>query len=227
MNNQRGLDGIRKIEKIIGDRILTKVRAEIGSGEQGPTGPTGVSGSNGPTGPTGNGVIGPTGPLEPGPTGPTGSAGLTSSETIYACEVSMNTAIIPNNIDTEVNWDILLYDLDGIRGTDLSKLTIPVDGIYIICTQIRWGNNSDGIRSVSIYKNYDNSNSEILIRKSKSSSGTCIIKMERCLYLNAGDELSVIVFQNRGNTLSIASSEAGALTWGADTFFSLRSLILL
>jgi hypothetical protein len=143
-----------------------------------------------------------------------GSAGVGSATTGTsgggASFVSLNhntTQGMVNNTVQAVVFNTELQDTDGYHDTssNTSRVTVPTSGLYSISGNVRWPTNATGARDIYFRVNgagtfYGETDVAALASNDTITSSTTSI------YLNAGDYLELMGYQNSGGTLTLASS---------------------
>jgi hypothetical protein len=180
---------------------------------------------------------GPQGPKgDPGPQGPKGDPGALGANSVGAGEVqdgSLGTAelarsipavrvtgpgsgVIQNDTWTPLNLNVERYDTAAMHSpqTPTSRLTAPVDGIYLVTAQVRW-QSSFGRRVLSLRRNekvtVGGTTDLLTVPDDRAQEVTSQVR------LNAGDFIEAGVLQISGAPLSVLKdgeySPEFAMTW--------------
>lgn len=149
--------------------------------------------------------------------------GILQQNASTACEVLNSSApSIASSTYTELTWDTEGHDADGMHATDAAEIVIPDDGLYDLRAMVEWAANATGRREVRIYKDYGGGGEELLAWNEyidPSSTRTAQTFAARRVSLSAGDEVSVVVYQDSGGALACCSGGTGA-----NGFFSAASV---
>lgn len=118
--------------------------------------------------------------------------------------------------DTTLNFNSERYDTAGMHSTstNLSRLTAPVTGIYMVTAQIQWQDSGSGNRVIRLVKNGATNIAQADRMETGWLDGQDITTQVR---LVAGDYVEVVAYQNSGSTLNVESwpeqSPELAMTW--------------
>ena len=106
---------------------------------------------------------------------------------------------IPNRVATRVTWDSVREDSLGAFSTsDPSRLRIPDPGLYLVTVQAAWQDCSCGYRSIHLQIDGGGILSAMAL-PAKWEASEAIVWQGR---LQAGQTLSVWVYQDSGSTLT-------------------------
>lgn len=188
------------------------------TGAAGPTGATGPAGAQGATGPQGDiGATGPTGPSgatgATGPAGPQGEPG--AAEGALATLAAASTHSIADATATAVPWDLIQYDDSAFWNIGSpTRLTIPAGVTRVrLSAGIRWTANGTGNRKIQIRGNpagvYDANSiwASLDLVSDDTGDGTVASPI---IEVSEADYFEVIVTQNSGGALTIATTSAAA-----------------
>lgn len=92
-------------------------------------------------------------------------------------------------------------------GGDTSKIIAPVAGTYMILGQLVYEANANGCRQATIRKNGTIKIAYQLLQSVSNSSIVTIIQVSALVYLNVGDYVELIAYQNSGNDLLITGGQ--------------------
>lgn len=127
------------------------------------------------------------------------------SQSIPAARVTRSSAqSIPDSLNTNLAFDQERYDTASVHdnGTNNSRLTAPVTGIYAVTAQFTWGGSAGtGSRFAGLMKN-----GSTLIARSLQVPGDDDENMATQVRLAAGDYVEVQVLQTSGSSLTVAAN---------------------
>ena len=126
---------------------------------------------------------------------------------------------ILNDDETPLNFNSERYDTAGMHSnsTNLSRLTAPVDGIYLVTAQVQWDVNGFGNRTLAIRRN-----GTVALARDRRQPGTDpvnapAVNLSTVASLDAGDFVEAEVFQDSGGNLSVLrigeESPEFSMTW--------------
>jgi len=113
---------------------------------------------------------------------------------------------IPDSAVTSLTFNQERYDSDGLHSTvsNTSRLTIPRNGLYIICAHGEFSSNATGRRFVSIV--IDGSTT-IAVNQSNATSGSATrLSVTTMYYLTASQYVTMAVYQNSTGALNMLST---------------------
>ena len=107
---------------------------------------------------------------------------------------------IPDSSNTAIVWDSELSDLNTMHslGTNPSRITVPIDGIYLITAGIFFAGDATGIRSIKIYQG---GNVKKVMDKPVPSTGGDYLEVTSILTASANDYFEIYVWQAAGHAL--------------------------
>lgn len=110
---------------------------------------------------------------------------------------------VPNNTQTPVAWDSVVFDVGGLATLLTGRLTIPADstGLWLIHVRVEWNPNGTGFRQAKLVKN---SSAVVGISGVAAVAGSGVTN-DIWIAVNdpaAGDYFTVDVTQNSGGALS-------------------------
>ena len=131
---------------------------------------------------------------------------------------TVNQGIL-NDDETALNFNSERYDTAGMHSnsTNLSRLTAPVDGIYLVTAQVQWDVNGFGPRTLAIRRN-----GTVALARDRRVPGTDsvnapAVNLTTVARLAAGDFVEAEVFQESGGNLSVLrvgeESPEFTMTW--------------
>ncbi|HBM82018.1 MAG TPA: hypothetical protein DD426_14495, partial [Clostridiaceae bacterium] len=142
-----------------------------------------------------------------------GLAGVTGSimpkENVPMCSVYSDLAqSIPNEVDTKIVFNKVRTDTDNNADyTDRSKIKINTSGKYVISAIVNFAFHTGGIRAAYIAVNDNNFVNRLTeIIKSPDGSTYTMTSLSTIAELKAGDCISLWVYQNCGEAISIDSN---------------------
>jgi hypothetical protein len=114
-------------------------------------------------------------------------------------DVGIGTQAIPNITETKVNFDIEEYDLDNNFAPSTNTFTAPYNGVYHFDAAITW---LGPITAFGIYEmNLRVGNTDIFsVRLPAFETYSQTQMLNADLSLNAGETVSIVVFQNSQKT---------------------------
>ena len=126
---------------------------------------------------------------------------------------------IPNDDEVVLNFNSERYDTAGMHSNsaNLSRLTAPVDGIYLVTAQVQWDVNGFGQRTLGLERN-----GVVALARDRRVPGTDpvdapAVTLTTVARLEAGDFVEAEVFQNSGGNLSVLrigeESPEFTMTW--------------
>lgn len=126
---------------------------------------------------------------------------------------------IPNDDEVVLNFNSERYDTAGMHSNsaNLSRLTAPVDGIYLVTAQVQWDVNGFGQRTLGLERN-----GVVALARDRRVPGTDpvdapAVTLTTVASLEAGDFVEAEVFQNSGGNLSVLrigeESPEFTMTW--------------
>jgi len=138
-------------------------------------------------------------------------SGTIRESTPIACKVKRTTAYTIGNASwTAVPMETAIFeqpsDLDmWSSGTNPSRITCKVAGLYLIIASIKWFNNSTGIRGVAVYLN----NSTFIAQDTGPNLGTInfVMACTTIQYLNVNDYVECKAYQNSGGNLDLTITD--------------------
>lgn len=124
------------------------------------------------------------------------------------CQVTRSTVLkVAHNSYTAVPFDVDNYDLGRPNAVEMhnpaannDRLYARRDGVYLIAAQAVWANNASGVRVIYLARNGANIAADRQLALSGYETPQNIVTMR---YLNAGDYVSLYVFQNSGGDLNL------------------------
>jgi hypothetical protein len=168
------------------------------------------------------GAVGPS-ELAGGAVGPSelasGAVGTTKvAHSVPAVSLTRTTdQSIPNATGTAIAFTTENYDTAGMHSAGGSTVTIPVTGVYDLTANVEWQANATGVREAQIKQTpgptfaYQIVNAGAAVNNIPAQSLTTV---ER---LTAGDQVSVLVYQDRGSALNVTHADRLApeltVTW--------------
>ncbi len=184
--------------------------ADFGAGQL-PQGPKGEPGPKGDPGATGRNSVG----ADQVKDGSLGTAEFATS--IPAVHVTgLGKGSIPNGSHTALALDIERYDTAAMHSlnANISRLTAPVDGIYLVAAQVQWAAGS-GYRELTLRKNEGN---PIAITSQALTSAQAIAQdVTTQVRLQAGDFVEAQVYQTSNAPLNVLQlddySPGFSMTW--------------
>jgi hypothetical protein len=117
---------------------------------------------------------------------------------------------LPNDTDTPLCWYSTRFDTAGLAQGDCvllpDHLTAPVAGTYVVDGQFSWDSNGAGDRRITIHQADSSGNNSQQIAADEvqpvAASGKWTQQnVGAIVRLNAGDQVSMNVYQNSGGTL--------------------------
>lgn len=119
------------------------------------------------------------------------------------CMVSISSGQSISNATYEaISWNSETSDTPGWHDlvTNPERITVDVDGVFLITANIRFGANATGYREIAISKNgtkerYDSRNAQ--------SAGWTNLTISGVFELSSGDYLEVEVYQTSGGSLNV------------------------
>ena len=111
---------------------------------------------------------------------------------------------IPNNSWTLIDASFKIYEKGNIATNFTNKkITINVDGLYLVTGKLAFLGNSTGIRGISIYIN-GNSTANVVSACGNSDGDN--LNISHVMFLQATDYLHLYAYQNSGGVLSLTGS---------------------
>ncbi|KKM85101.1 hypothetical protein LCGC14_1292470 [marine sediment metagenome] len=124
------------------------------------------------------------------------------------CKVTLTTTFsVPNDVNTDVDWDAETWDPFGMHEgvTNPDRITITIPGKYLVICQLTWTPNVTGIRWVQINKNASTRLAQLVEQDETASWETmqnfCII-----VDLALNDYVKVMAQQDSGSPLTITNN---------------------
>jgi hypothetical protein len=150
--------------------------------------------------------------------GSLGTAEFASSIPAARVTRTVNQGIL-NDDETALNFNSERYDTAGVHSTsaNLSRLTAPVDGIYLVTAQVQWDVNGFGNRALALVRS-----DGVTVARNRIMPGTDpvnapAVNLTTVVSLSAGDFIEAVVFQNSGGNLSVLrigqESPEFTMTW--------------
>jgi hypothetical protein len=187
--------------------------ADFGTGQlpQGPKGDSGPQGPKGDPGATARNSIGAD-QVKDGSLGPEEFAA-----SIPAVHVTgPSNGSVPNTTHKALTLDIERYDTAGMHSpsANSSRLTAPVDGVYLVNAQVSWASGS-GYRELSLRKN--EGNPIAIAGEALTSTQALAQDVTTQVRLQAGDFVEAFVFQTSNAPLNVLKlddySPEFSMTW--------------
>lgn len=113
---------------------------------------------------------------------------------------------ISNNAETALTFDSERFDTSNLHSvsTNTSRMTAPVNGIYVITANVSWAANATGIRRVFLRWN---ASSNIAYSQVSATSASVTAQNVATVYsLAASEYVEVFVLQTSGSALNIEAS---------------------
>jgi hypothetical protein len=135
-----------------------------------------------------------------------GSLGTAEFATsIPAAEVERAPQGITNNTETPINFTSEVYDTAGVHSnaSNLSRLTAPVTGIYMVTAGIAWPDNSSGFREAFLRRDGADLLARESLNASAAPSGGVDQGITAVTRFTAGQFADVRVRQNSGINLGV------------------------
>jgi hypothetical protein len=130
-----------------------------------------------------------------------------SSITSAAARAYNNAAIsISHSTVTALTFNSERFDTNSLHdtGSNTSRLTAPVTGVYMISGSVQFASNATGIRAAFIRLN-GSTNIATQILPVASSTDIFTFGVQTIYQLTAGDYVELTVFQNSGGSLNVNS----------------------
>lgn len=127
------------------------------------------------------------------------------SSAIPAARLTRSTTqVIPSGTDTPLAFDVEVYDAAGMHtgSPDNSRLTAPVDGIYVVTAQVRWSPGT-AVRVARLIKNGSELIAEELTPSAASFGGPLDQSPATQAVLRAGDFVQLVLRQNSGSNATV------------------------
>ncbi|MBX7158023.1 MAG: hypothetical protein K1X66_06530, partial [Verrucomicrobiae bacterium] len=124
---------------------------------------------------------------------------------------SVGAQFISSGVSTLVNFPDESFDTANMHGPlNLERITAPVSGYYQVMAQVTWNSNSNGRREITILFNGVSSlwSNTVLPISGSSTAQNCF----GLLKLDAGDVVTLQVFQNSGVSLAVTGASL-AMHW--------------
>jgi len=176
------------------------------------SGCVGAAGKNGDPGAMGDpGEMGSDGDLT-GAIGPAQFAKLPAAEVVIGPDTP-----IPTGVVTKVAMSGVSYDTAGIfDAAQPTRLTAPVDGIYLITAGVKWRASGGGTQRFASFR--DKNGEDIgIVQVAPVNSATSftseIVSVQTVLL--KGDFLELLVLQDSGATVNLVNGLAFQMTWVA------------
>ncbi len=119
---------------------------------------------------------------------------------------SVNTTV-PNGAFTAIPMNTERFDAANLHRTDVdtSRLTVTTAGIYLVTANVTWAPSGAGARELNVRKN----GATIVARVVQPGDGvnTADQSATTLVQLNAGDFVEVVVRQNSGAPLGVATAD--------------------
>jgi len=198
-------------------------------GAQGAVGPQGVVGPSGATGPTGP-AIGPasgdlTGnypnpAIAPHAVTPDKLGVIPAVRALDAfqsggtdhCGVGFTS--VPNSAVTTLLWEHETFDTAGMHIADAlcqnpnaSRITAPMDGVYVVSAGVLWGQNATGTRYLGINVNGNGLAADERQANGGAGAGSTTQNVTAETVLHAGDFVTAEVNQTSGSSLVLAGDD--------------------
>lgn len=131
---------------------------------------------------------------------------------------------IPNATWTELVWGTPWIDSDNIHPGSSATVTIVTSGLYDLRGQAYFASDADGVRAIGIDQYLDGVFQETLVRSGAISAtnienqgtvtsvGTAL-STGKPVFLNAGDQLRMMAYQNAGGALNAFGHASEMYTW--------------
>lgn len=122
---------------------------------------------------------------------------------------------IEDSVETFIEFDSERYDTAAMHdnNTNNTRLTAPVDGIYVVTAQISWPFDPDGYRQLAVVKN---GTTTVGFAGAEPIDGFGL-QVTTQVQLEAGEFVGAQVFQDSGGFLSVTKSDEWspelAMTW--------------
>jgi hypothetical protein len=115
---------------------------------------------------------------------------------------------IPNASEWRLSFDTARWNNGGVyNGSNKAILTAPIAGVYQITANVVWDANATGERDLRFVPNASGSPIIALIQSPAAASGARTVQTLSTLWhLNAGDYVSLQVWQTSGGTLNVLST---------------------
>lgn len=109
---------------------------------------------------------------------------------------------VSNATNTVVAFDSEAFDTDDYHDpvTNNSRLTVPIDGYYLLVASVHFATNSTGFRALYFRVN-GNAISQNVAHA--SVSGPVALNLSKIALLAAGDYVDCLVYQNSGGALDL------------------------
>ena len=126
---------------------------------------------------------------------------------------------IPNDESTTLNFNSERYDTAGMHSnsSNLSRITAPVKGIYLVTAQARWNSNVFGGRYLDLRKNGTTQLAQDGRNANTDHFNVPNLNLSTVTRFAADDYVEALVYQNSGGTLSVSqdpeSSPELSMTW--------------
>lgn len=123
--------------------------------------------------------------------------------TIAATKPSASTVgdnfTVASQTQTYVPFGYTAFSTGGLFDpAEPTRVTVPVDGIYLVAIRAAWSNNTVGRRTASVYINDGHFMSDT--RLASGPSSTAVSGLRR---LSAGDHIEVILWQDSGVDVNV------------------------
>jgi hypothetical protein len=132
----------------------------------------------------------------------------TVAATRPAASVVRQSLDVASNDPSWVPFGFTLFASSGmVDPAEPTRVTVPVDGIYLIATRVSWSNNVDGRRSATVFVNDSTMMSDQRVASGPSSNAVSGLRR-----LSAGDYVELRLFQNSGVDVNVNSAYLD-VTW--------------
>ena len=132
---------------------------------------------------------------------------------------AQSTMSISNDSDTEVVWGETAtgWETPSTWWTSGTDLTVPVDGIYLIQSRLRYESNTSGYRQVR--HNVNGSFRNVVSVGPSAAGDTPFMPMSTIEPLNSGDTVTLSAYQNSGGALEVGNSVGSSHSLGMQILY--------